>query len=42
MTKIRALSGFAGKGPACFLAEIGDARLLLDLGEDRTPAASLT
>lgn len=33
MTKIRALSGFAGKGPACFLAEIGDARLLVDLGE---------
>ncbi|NUB22260.1 MBL fold metallo-hydrolase, partial [Azospirillum formosense] len=31
--RLRALSGLGNKGPACFLAMIGCARLLLDLGE---------
>lgn len=31
--RLRALSGLGNKGPACFLAMIGGARLLLDLGE---------
>ncbi|MBV0892375.1 MBL fold metallo-hydrolase [Paracoccus sp. Z118] len=31
--RLRALSGFDAKGPACFLLEIGGRRLLLDLGE---------
>lgn len=33
MKRLTALSGFDAKGPACFLLEIGAARLLLDLGE---------
>lgn len=33
MRRLTALSGFDAKGPACFLLEIGGARLLLDLGE---------
>jgi glyoxylase-like metal-dependent hydrolase (beta-lactamase superfamily II) len=33
MPRVTALAGFAGKGPACFLVEIGGRRLLLDLGE---------
>lgn len=32
MIRVTALGGFDAKGPACFLAEIGGARLLLDLG----------
>ena len=31
--RLRALSGMGDKGPACFLAMVGGARLLLDLGE---------
>lgn len=33
MSKLTALSGFDTKGPACFLLEIDDRRLMLDLGE---------
>jgi glyoxylase-like metal-dependent hydrolase (beta-lactamase superfamily II) len=33
MPKLTALSGFDAKGPACFLLEIDDRRLMLDLGE---------
>lgn len=35
--RIKAISGVGGKGPACFLAEIGAARFLLDLGEGPVP-----
>lgn len=31
--KVRAISGYGGKTPACFLVEISDRRFLLDLGE---------
>lgn len=33
MNRFRAISGWGAKGPACFLAEIGGRRLMLDLGE---------
>jgi Cft2 family RNA processing exonuclease len=32
VASVRAISGAGGKGPACFLVDTGDARLLLDLG----------
>jgi Cft2 family RNA processing exonuclease len=39
--KVRALSGFGAKGPACFLLEMAGRRLLLDIGrgpdDDRLP-----
>lgn len=31
--RVTAISGFRGKGPACFLVETGDARLILDCGK---------
>jgi len=34
---VRAISGAGGKGPACFLVETHDARLLLDLGYGPQP-----
>ena len=37
MATVRAISGAGGKGPACFLVETGDARLLLDLGYGPQP-----
>ena len=35
--KLTAVSGLGAKGPACFLVETGDARLLLDLGYGPAP-----
>jgi len=37
MTRVRAISGLGGKGPACFLLETDEARILLDLGEGPQP-----
>ena len=41
MPELRAISGVGSKGPACFLLQIGERNLLLDLGrgpdEDRAP-----
>jgi Cft2 family RNA processing exonuclease len=37
MNHLRAISGLGGKGPACFLAESGGKRLLLDFGEGPQP-----
>jgi glyoxylase-like metal-dependent hydrolase (beta-lactamase superfamily II) len=37
MAKLTAISGIGGKGPACFLVETGQARLLLDLGYGPAP-----
>ncbi len=37
MATVRAISGAGGKGPACFLVETGDARLLFDLGYGPQP-----
>ena len=37
--RISAISGLGGKGPACFLVETGETRLLLDLGEGPDPGA---
>ncbi|SOC00487.1 Cft2 family RNA processing exonuclease [Rhodobacter sp. JA431] len=45
MNRLTALGGFDAKGPACFLLEMGGARLLLDLGigpdHDARPAIPL-
>jgi len=37
MATVRAISGSGAKGPACFLVETGDARVLLDLGYGPQP-----
>lgn len=37
--RLTALGGFGAKGPACFLLEVGSARLLLDLGRGPDRAA---
>ncbi len=37
MAKLTAISGLGSKGPACFLLETGQARLLLDLGYGPAP-----
>ena len=37
MARLTAISGVGAKGPACFLVETGDARLLLDLGYGPNP-----
>jgi Cft2 family RNA processing exonuclease len=37
MTSVRAISGLGGKGPACFLLETPEARILFDLGEGPQP-----
>jgi hypothetical protein len=37
VTKLTAISGLGSKGPACFLLETGQARLLLDLGYGPAP-----
>lgn len=37
--KLTPVSGLGAKGPACFLVETGDARLLLDLGYGPQPGA---
>lgn len=37
MASVRAISGAGSKGPACFLLETGEARLLLDLGYGPQP-----
>lgn len=37
MPHVRAISGTGGKAPACFLVEIADKRLLLDLGHGPIP-----
>jgi len=37
MAKLTAISGLGAKGPACFLLETGQARLLLDLGYGPAP-----
>ena len=37
MTKLTAISGLGAKGPACFLLETGQVRLLLDLGYGPAP-----
>jgi glyoxylase-like metal-dependent hydrolase (beta-lactamase superfamily II) len=37
MAKLTAISGLGAKGPACFLLETGEARLLLDLGYGPVP-----
>jgi Cft2 family RNA processing exonuclease len=37
VTSVRAISGLGGKGPACFLLETANARILFDLGEGPQP-----
>lgn len=37
MASVRAISGLGGKGPACFLLETPEARILFDLGEGPQP-----
>jgi glyoxylase-like metal-dependent hydrolase (beta-lactamase superfamily II) len=37
MARLTAISGLGAKGPACFLLETGEARLLLDLGYGPAP-----
>ena len=37
VTRVRAISGLGGKGPACFLLETTNARILFDFGEGPQP-----